>query len=156
MSGVAGFLDNHAELFESADLAGEAWRSLVDAWASRFGDSPVSAADLFPVAQGIDGLSFAGSTDHAQRCSFGRALAAQRDRVFDDRKIVRVPGKKNGGRYFLEGSIGNIGSIPADPHAREENTLFTHGGGAPNTPKSPDTPPISRPHPDPDSGEVLI
>ena len=145
--GVRGFMENHAELFEMADSDGEAWRQLVDRWEEQYPTAPVTAGDLFALAVDVDGFPIEGNTEHGQRIAFGRALAKQNDRVFDDRRIVReMDKKKHGAKYRLQvgerGISGNKGNVPAALHARDLQ-LFPYGDGPQNIPNIPDIPPYS-------------
>ncbi len=79
---IPGFLENLDELYASADVEGEAWRSLVAAWHAAHGEKEVSASVLFDLGMDVDGLDVGSGSDRSQRVTFGTALANQRDRVF--------------------------------------------------------------------------
>jgi putative DNA primase/helicase len=79
---ILGFLENLDELYASADVEGEAWRSLVAAWHATHGEKEVSASVLFDLAMEINGIDVGHGSDRSQRVTFGTALANQRDRVF--------------------------------------------------------------------------
>jgi hypothetical protein len=138
--GVSDFLDNHAAVFETSDTQGEAWADLVERWKAKHGSSPVTASTLFAIAETVDGLALAGNTEHARRCSFGMALAGQRDRVYGDRVIVRLPGKKNGSKYALSegGRLGSLGRLAPALRTRDsENHVIVGGEKSPESIESP-------------------
>lgn len=85
--GIPGFLDNADAFYESADVEGKAWRAVVDAWWDRFGSDPVTARDLFGLPVVTETL-VSGLSDK-DRAKFGRLLASQRDRWFNDLQIVQ-------------------------------------------------------------------
>lgn len=87
--GIPGFLGNLTELYEVSDREGEIWRQFVTKWHERYGETEVSASDLFPVAVDIEGFSFGrANTERSQRTAFGLALGRQRDRVFGPYRIL--------------------------------------------------------------------
>ncbi|MBX6724158.1 MAG: hypothetical protein IRY92_13150, partial [Dactylosporangium sp.] len=87
-AGIPGFLDNIMEFYEAADTEGAMWRHFVAEWWDKYGDRPVSAGDLFEIAQRIDGFDLGrGTTERAQKTAFGMRLARQRDRVFEHHRI---------------------------------------------------------------------
>lgn len=91
---IPGFLGNLTEFYESADIETSAWRDLVNAWWSRYGAQEVGTADLFPLAQTLDGFDLGGGGERAQRIVFGKQLVRQRDRIIDGRRVVATREKQ--------------------------------------------------------------
>ncbi len=87
-AGVHGFLDNCDAFYEEADTEGAIWRQFTGLWWEKFGEKEVTAADLYPLTDAVEGLDVGKGNDKAQRTAFGMLLAKQRDRVFGDYRIV--------------------------------------------------------------------
>ena len=87
-AGIKGFLSNLTEFYEMADLEGTIWRDFVSAWWGMYKSEKVSVAKLFDIAESEEGFDLVGYTDRAQRISFGRQLARQKDRVIGDYRIM--------------------------------------------------------------------
>jgi hypothetical protein len=88
--GVKGFLANANEFYEAADVEGAIWRQFVDLWFERFNETEVGVADLFGLAQSVEGFDFGQGSDRAQRITFGRQLGNQRDRVIGDCRVTQT------------------------------------------------------------------
>jgi len=88
--GIKGFLANANEFYEVADIEGAVWRQFVDLWFETFNESEVGVADLFTLAQDVEGFDFGQGSERAQRTSFGMALGRQRDRVIGDCRITQT------------------------------------------------------------------
>ncbi len=93
-AGIDGFLVNANDLYEAADTEGAQWRTFVAAWWDQHGTAEVTAADLFELAESIDGLVPTRGNDKAQRTAFGMKLAKQHDRVFGDHQVVAAGTRK--------------------------------------------------------------
>jgi hypothetical protein len=88
VAGVHGFLSNLSEFYEMADLEGAIWRDFVIAWWGMYKSEKVSVAKLFDIAVEEESFELVGNTERAQRISFGRQLARQKDRVIGDYRIM--------------------------------------------------------------------
>jgi 5S rRNA maturation endonuclease (ribonuclease M5) len=88
--GVSGFLSNLEEFYEAADVEGAIWRQFVDLWFEKFNEREVGVADLFGMAQNVEGFDFGAGSERSQRITFGRQLGQQRDRVIGDCRIVQT------------------------------------------------------------------
>ncbi|MGI8406418.1 MAG: hypothetical protein ACR2OE_16935 [Thermomicrobiales bacterium] len=88
--GIDGFLGNLEEFYEASDVEGAIWRQFIDLWFDRFNESEVGVADLFKVAEGVEGFDFGKGSERAQRITFGRKLGQQRDRVIGDCRVVQT------------------------------------------------------------------
>lgn len=87
-AGVPGFLGNILEFYELADSESAVWREFLEAWWQRYGDKKVKTSELFPLALEIENFDLGkGATERAQKITFGRKIAAMRDRIFDGKKI---------------------------------------------------------------------
>jgi hypothetical protein len=87
-AGIPGFLGNREARYEEADGEGEAWRRLIEAWWESHHDAPVSAGQLFALADWLEGFDFGKGDDRARKISFGRQLAQQRDRVIGGYQVT--------------------------------------------------------------------
>ena len=93
-AGIDGFLANANELYEAADTEGALWRTFIAAWWDRHGRDEVTSAELFEIAQEIDGLVTSRGNEKSQRTSFGMKLAKQHDRVFGEHQVVAAGTRK--------------------------------------------------------------
>ena len=93
-AGVEGFLTNANELYEAADTEGALWRAFIEAWWDKHGSQEVTSAELFEIAEEIDGLVSTRGNEKAQRTSFGMKLAKQHDRVFGEHQVLSVGTRK--------------------------------------------------------------
>lgn len=100
-AGIDGFLGNLEELYATADVEGEAWRSFVAAWFEAHGEAEVTAAILFGLAKDTDGLDFGTGSEQSQKSGFGKALAQQRDRVYAGKRVVATRTVKRARHYRL-------------------------------------------------------
>ncbi len=89
-AGISGFLSNLEEFYEASDLEGAIWRQFVDLWFDKFNEREVGVADLFGLAQNVEGFDFGKGSERSQRTSFGMALNQQRDRVIGDCRLVQI------------------------------------------------------------------
>lgn len=87
-AGISGFLTNLDEFYEAADMEGAIWRQFVATWWLKYQSTAVGASDLFDLAATVDGFDFGKGGDRSQKVSFGVQLTRQRDRVFDEYRIV--------------------------------------------------------------------
>jgi hypothetical protein len=103
---VSGFLGGRERLHAEADNATKEWAALCAAWWSSYEVRPVTAKDLFAVAKDHALLLdvWAGRTHQGALQRIGHALAARRDRVFGDYKIVTAgrDGVTRNAAYRLE------------------------------------------------------
>lgn len=94
-AGIGGFLGNLDQLYEDADVENNIWREFVSAWWERHQDSRVGTADLFPIADKIDGLDLGRNpTEKGQRTALGAKLRSKRNMVVGTYKITPA-GKVN-------------------------------------------------------------
>lgn len=88
-AGIGGFLSNLEELYEAVDLEGAIWRELAHAWWTQFQEKEVGVSDLFPIALKIESLDLGrGATERSQKTALGKKLAAMKDRVMGDYRIL--------------------------------------------------------------------
>lgn len=100
-AGIDGFLGNLETFYEAADLEGAIWRQFVALWAERFGEAEVGVADLFALAQNVEGFDFGQGSERGQKTAFGVALNRQRDRVVGDFRIVNTRTVQRAKRWRL-------------------------------------------------------
>ncbi len=115
VAGVPGFLGNMHELYETADTEGTTLRAFVDAWWAAFASQEVSASDLFPVAEALDGLDLGRGGERSQRIILGKKLGTMRDRVFGDYRVARVGVSHRLARWQLQPPQGPSGPTPTSP-----------------------------------------
>jgi putative DNA primase/helicase len=101
IAGVTGFLDNLNEFYEASDMEGAIWREFVEEWEKQHGSKIVTVIDLFALAEANDGFEFTGFKERAQRISFGKQLAKQRDRVIGAYRIVDCGTKSRAKQWRL-------------------------------------------------------
>lgn len=99
-AGISGFLENLNDFYEATNIAGNNLRELIKVWWESFGESPVSASDLYPLAVEMD-FDMEGKTERAQRISFGKLLAQQRDRVIDGLRVMSAGNKQRAAQWRL-------------------------------------------------------
>jgi putative DNA primase/helicase len=95
VAGIPGFLGNLSEFYSSADEETATWQAFITAWWNRFDSQSVGVADLWslinaeaaPTADIIP-LDLGDKGERSQRTRLGKLLHAQRDRVFDGRRIT--------------------------------------------------------------------
>lgn len=101
-AGILGFLENLNDLYETADREGAAWRVFVQGWWEQFQNRAVGTADLFPLAEEIEGIYLGqGKDDRAQRTVLGKQLAKHRDRVIGEYRIEAAGEKKRASQWQL-------------------------------------------------------
>lgn len=88
--GIDSFLGNLEELYEVTDSEGAMLRDFVAAWAEKFGETEVGAAELFEVAGTVEGFEISGNNERAQRTSFGRRLVRMRDRIIGEYRVINT------------------------------------------------------------------
>jgi putative DNA primase/helicase len=98
---IPGFPGILNEFYEAANTESAAWRSLVAVWWDRYKDTPMTAAELLPLARAFDELEIGGKDEGGQRRSLGKKLAVQRERVIGRYRIVAAGEHVNALRWKL-------------------------------------------------------
>lgn len=81
--GVPGFLGNLDDFHAVSDAEASGWRAFAAAWWHNHVDRPVTVADLYHVAAGMDApLGLGEGSERSQRTRLGLRLAEMRDRLF--------------------------------------------------------------------------
>ena len=118
---IPGFLGNLNEFYEAANTESGAWRSLVVVWWHRYKDTPMTTAELLPLAREFDELEIGGKDEGGQRRSLGKKLAVQRDRVIGRYRIVAAGEHANALRWKLVRASDSAGenspNSPDSPHS---------------------------------------
>jgi hypothetical protein len=133
VGGISGFLANLDQLYEAADVEGQAWREFTAAWWEAFRTGPKKVSELNQFCEDRElmlRLRGEGSA-RSQQIRLGNALTNCRDRSFDGLRVVRLGGEtkhKGVTMYALAavdagdwGSGGCHGDV-ADKHPHELNT----------------------------------
>jgi hypothetical protein len=108
---IPGFLANATEHYERADQESQEWREFVLIWAERYQDHPVSASDIYRLAEETDSLMLTRGTgnERSQKSRLGRALTKRNGRIVNNYKISLGDGnghaKVNGYRLTTEAKI---------------------------------------------------
>jgi len=123
-AGIDGFLANANELYEAADTEGGLWRTFVATWWDQHGTAEVTSADLFELAESIDGLVPTRGNEKAQRTAFGMKLAKQHDRVFGEHQVVAAGTRKRAKVWRLH----RLEPLSGPP---EVNLCHSTDGGSP-------------------------
>ena len=95
VAGIPGFLANLDELYEAADVEGQAWREFTSAWWEAFRAEPKKVSELNEFCEQRElmlRLRGDGSA-RSQQIRLGNALASCRDRSFDGLRVVRIGGE---------------------------------------------------------------
>ena len=133
IAGVPGFLANLDQLYEAADVEGQAWRGFTAAWWQVFREQPKKVSELNQFCEERElmlRLRGDGSA-RSQQIRLGNALGNCRDRSFDGLRVVRADRdtKHKGvtmyalavvadsGNWGCWGSHGDV----ADKHPHESN-----------------------------------
>lgn len=84
VAGISGFLDNLKSERLHNDTSREAWSGFVGAWFEEFGDDPVTAKQVFTLANAKcdDFMALLGGREDSQVQRLGSLLLKQRERVF--------------------------------------------------------------------------
>jgi hypothetical protein len=94
IAGVSGFLANLDQLYEAADVEGQAWREFTATWWQAFRDLPKKVSELNQFCEERElmlRLRGDGSA-RSQQIRLGNALSSCRDRSFDGLRVVRIGG----------------------------------------------------------------
>jgi hypothetical protein len=78
----AGLLANLDDFYSQSDSEGEVWRSFISSWSERFGERPVTAGELYDLAEPLNPGSWRSSsrqTDTRSRSSRCLAVGQSRD-----------------------------------------------------------------------------
>jgi hypothetical protein len=92
VAGVPGFLANLDQLYEAADVEGQAWREFTAAWWQAFQKEPKKVSELNQFCEERElmlRLRGDGSA-RSQQIRLGNALGNCRDRSFDGLRVVRA------------------------------------------------------------------
>jgi len=103
-AGIDGFLTNLDELYEEADVENAVWREFVTAWWETHQDGKVGTAELFPIAEGIEGLDLGKAgpgTEKSQRTVLGAKLRAKKSMVIGGYKITPAGKMRRASVYRL-------------------------------------------------------
>jgi len=107
VAGIPDFLANTHEFYEAADTEAAVQRRLVAAWWAAFEEAEVGTAELFPVAETVEGLSFGRSTsERGQRTALGSYVAKMKDRVYGDYRVAKGSVRDNRQLWRLQRSGG--------------------------------------------------
>lgn len=87
--GLSGFLGNVEEFYSLADRETAHWEEFVGAWWDRYEGLSVGVAELYPIAQAVDGFDLGRGQERSQRTALGMALGKWRDRIVLGHKLVR-------------------------------------------------------------------
>jgi len=82
----AGFLGNLDDFYSQSDSEGEVWRSFISSWSERFGERPVTAGELYDLAELLD---LGSGSERSQRTRLGKLLGSARDRQFGGLRIEK-------------------------------------------------------------------
>lgn len=101
-SGYQDFLANRQILWEEADNEGAIWRAFVTQWWETYQSAPVGTAELFVIAEKLDGFPLGkATTERSQKMVLGRALSKRREQVIGEFEIVPATPSNNAGQFRL-------------------------------------------------------
>ena len=129
MAGIPGFLGNLDDLYETADVEGQAWREFVAVWWPELKRAPVRVSQLNELCDHHDlMLAIRGAdTVKSQETRLGLALQDARDCVFNTFRVCLVWDKgKHGKAYALKPTLASVNESASEgPH--EESTAKSGG-----------------------------
>ena len=109
VAGISGFLANLDQLYEAADVEGQAWREFTAAWWETFRDQPKKVSELNQFCEEREQmLRLRGDgSARSQQIRLGNALTNCRDRSFDGLRVIRVGGetKHRGVTMYALGAV---------------------------------------------------
>jgi len=144
-AGIEGFLSNMEDFYEASDVESGNLRVFVDAWLKAFGSRVVGSSELFELINKEDlPIDLGNRSDKGQRTKLGSILAALKDRMFGNYKVVLSGSKKNAKQWQLvvvNSVVVNLNQ--GSPEVNHEvnpdkqlNTLDKHNIGEPGEPIS--------------------
>ena len=128
---IGGFLDNLEEARENIGTDEQShWRDLVNDWGETFGEETVTAKDLLPLAEKIEGFSgiLLVEDETKRQANFSRAIKKVRNRRFGKWKIKAAPKVSRKVAYrlnFAENSVNEAENLDKrhDKHDKHDNSL---------------------------------
>ncbi len=126
-AGYTDFLGNSLAFYETADTDGATWRTFTALWWEAHHDQPVSVKDLFPIAEGLDGLYLGKAVnERGQRSALGRHLKRRRDQVVGIYRIEEAGTSNNAALWRLRvmAPLTPESPAPPPPSAEEEVDLY--------------------------------
>jgi hypothetical protein len=89
VAGIPGFLTNTHKLREAGDAEARTWERFAEGWWDKFGERPVTAADLREFADELlADVHASKNTDRAVETIWGTMVARKKDATIGGRKIV--------------------------------------------------------------------
>jgi hypothetical protein len=121
VAGISGFLANLDQLYEAADVEGQAWREFTAAWWDAFRDQPKKVSELNEFCEQRElMLKLRGDGSlRSQQTRLGNALSSCRDRSFDGLRISRISSgtKHQGVTMYALAPVADSGDWgPWGPH----------------------------------------
>lgn len=92
-AGIPGFLGNLTEFYEASDAEGAEMRVFLSGWWEKHGSSPVSVAELFPLATDTGStLNLGKGSEHSQKSRLGLLLRTTKERFYhiNDETMIGV------------------------------------------------------------------
>lgn len=101
-AGIASFLENQSELYETADADSTEWRALTVAWVERYGHRPVSVGELVELCAEKELLAdlLGDGIERSRTTRLGYKLRQLRGRVFGTLQIEIVSDSGKRGRTY--------------------------------------------------------
>lgn len=121
-NGLPGLCENLQEMYEDADQDTSQWREFVKLWGEAHKDATLTAPKLQELAEEREMLAnvIGDGTPRAQSLRFGRALSAQRGRVYGGWEVTKC--KADRGRY-VGWKLTWVGDASAAPTAAAQPQL---------------------------------
>lgn len=121
VAGISGFLANLDQLYEAADVEGQAWREFTAAWWDAFRDQPKKVSELNEFCEQRElMLKLRGDGSlRSQQTRLGTTLGSCRDRSFNGLRISRIASdtKHRGVTTYALSPVGDSGDWgPWGPH----------------------------------------
>lgn len=115
------------------DTDGQVWRQFVAVWWEHHAENEVGTATLFPLAQETELFDLGKGSERAQKITFGKQLARQRDRVISEYRIVQTRPKQRASMWRLLPSnkvnVVNKSEYTTTQPICENDFLKSHGAG---------------------------
>ncbi len=106
--GVPGFLTGLEDLYEAADVDGNAWREFAAAWTDQRGEAWQSCRDLRILATELELLAhvLGDKGERSQQTRLGKALKRMEGRIFGDRQLTSKKDKRSKSALYRLARVG--------------------------------------------------
>jgi len=112
-AGIEGFLQGRQRMHSEADRDSACWAAFFEAWWREYGDRPMTAGELMPIAENVLPEVVRSGSDRSRLTRLGLALGRKRGRIFVGRRLQEVDNTDDHSRLRTAWGI-----VPATSEAR--------------------------------------